>query len=274
MNAPPSSSPTFSVHGPAEASVPLLVTVPHAGTDVPDGLAERWTPDAHLLADTDWHLGQLYDFVPRLGARMMVARYSRYVVDLNRPADGAPLYPGRNETGLLPTSTFADQPLYRPGLGPDEAERQARVERYWRPWHAAVRAELDALKARFGYAILFDAHSITGEVPRFFAGTLPDLMLGTADGRSCHPALAAAAGQALAESPYSWVVNGTFKGGFITRAFGQPHDYVHALQLEMSQRIYMEEGTTTFAYLPERAQRLQPWLERLLRALLDTPVPA
>ena len=257
---------TFATLGPETPAVPLLVTVPHSGTDAPEDIAGRWTPAALQRPDTDWHLGQLYDFVPSLGAQLMVARYSRYVVDLNRPADGARLYTDRDETGLVPTSTFEQEPIYRPGQAPDDAERVARVVRYWQPWHDAIRQRLAALRDRFGYAILFDAHSITSVVPRFFDGPLPDLMVGTADGQSCHPALAAAVQDVFTESPYDWLLNRPFKGGFITRSFGAPAEDIHAIQLEMSQRLYMREGPP-FAYDEERAARLKPWLERALAAL-------
>jgi N-formylglutamate deformylase len=257
----------FTLHPPAHDPIPLLVTVPHTGTAVPPAIAERWSsPEVGALPDTDWHLDRLYDFVPRLGAALMVARYSRYVIDLNRPADGHALYPGRSETGLVPTTTFSNQPLYRPGLAPDAAEVTARIARYWTPWHRTVREQLDALKARFGYAILFDAHSIISDVPRFSAERLPGLMLGTADGRSCSPALAAAAMDVFSRSPYAWQLNAPFKGGYITRSFGAPDSGIHAIQLEMSQRLYMAEGPP-FTYLPERAAGLRTWLEETLRAI-------
>jgi len=257
------------VREPEAPAVPLLVTIPHSGTDAPEALVARWTAAGRRRADTDWHLGMLYDFVPSLGAALVVARSSRYVVDLNRPEDGSALYQNRRETGIIPTTTFDDQPIYLPHEQPDAAERAARVETHWRPWHALVRARLEALKEQFGYAILFDAHSIQSEVPRFYAGRLPDLMLGTADGSSCAPALAAAVEEVFVESPLDWTLNHPFKGGHITRSFGQPADGIHALQLEMSQRLYMAEGPP-YPYLAAKAATLKPWLKLALSALSRT----
>ncbi|MFT4977660.1 MAG: N-formylglutamate deformylase [Myxococcota bacterium] len=262
---------TFVTLGPEQPTIPLLVTVPHAGTDAPAEVAGRWTADARRRPDTDWHLGLLYDFVPSLGAQLMIARNSRYVVDLNRSADGAKLYAGRRETGLVPTTTFSDEPIYLPGDEPGDFERADRIEQYWRPWHAAVRQRLDALRAQFGYAILFDAHSIVSEAPRFFDGRLPPLMLGTVEGTSCDGRLSSAVQAVFEESPYGWALDAPFKGGFITRSFGAPSDHIHALQLEMSQRIYMDEGPP-FVYQPQRAAGLKSWLLRALQALVDTSI--
>lgn len=263
---------SFSVHGPAHPTVPLLVTIPHVGTAAPADVESRWTEAARRRPDTDWHLDQLYDFVPSLGAQMMVAHHSRYVVDLNRPVDGGKLYPGRSETGLVPTTTFADEPIYLPGQQPTAQERQERIATHWQPWHHTVQQKLHALRAQFGHAILFDAHSIVSVVPRFFEGALPGLMLGTVDGKSCSPHLAALVGNIFTESPYDWALNAPFKGGHITRSFGAPADNIHALQLEMSQRLYMEEQAP-FRYLPERAARLKPWLQQTLAALAAASHP-
>ncbi|MEL6349519.1 MAG: N-formylglutamate deformylase [Myxococcota bacterium] len=248
---------------------PLLVTIPHTGTDVPPQILARWTDAAKALPDTDWHLAPLYDFVPRIGAGLLVARYSRYVIDLNRPADGHALYPGRDETARVPTSTFEQADIYLPEQLPSADEIAERTERYWRPWHDEVRRQLALRKARFGFAVLFDAHSIRSEVPRFFSGRLPGLMLGTADGHSCDPQMAQAALDVFEASPFSWALNAPFKGGHITRSFGAPVDGVHALQLEMSQRLYMDEDPP-FQYNPSKADVLKPWLERALQAILAT----
>lgn len=260
---------TFAFRGPDVPRVPLLVTVPHAGTEAPPELEARWTTAARRRPDTDWHLGMLYDFVPELGAQMMVARYSRYVVDLNRPPGGQKLYGSeRRETGLIPLTTFDDQPIYLPGEEPGDAERAERVVRYWRPWHDAIRQRLDAIRERFGYAILFDAHSIPSVVPRFFPGTLPELLIGTVDGASSAPELPAAVQAVFAESPFHWTLNHIFRGGYITRSFGAPQENIHAIQLEMSQRIYMDEAAP-FVYHAERAGVLKPWLRRALAALAE-----
>lgn len=250
---------------------PLLISMPHVGTHVPPALAQRLTEEARGVPDTDWHLERLYDFADELGASVLVATHSRYVVDLNRPPDGSSLYPGQSVTGLCPVDTFDDTPLYQnPAEQPDDAEIAARREAIWRPYHAQLSAELARLKAVHGVAALWDAHSIRSVVPRFFDGRLPDLNLGTADGASCDPALAEqllAIGRQAGQSGYSAVLNGRFKGGHITRHHGQPAQGVHAIQLEMTQASYMMEQPP-FDYLPEKAVGIQPWVQRMLEAVL------
>jgi N-formylglutamate deformylase len=250
-------------------SAPLLISMPHVGTELPAELAGRLAPVAAELDDTDWHLPRLYDFAAALGASILIPRYSRYVVDLNRPPDNANLYPGQDTTGLCPVDTFAKAPLYRPGEEPDSAEIERRVERYWRPYHQALQDELARLKAEHGVALLWEAHSIRSEVPRFFEGRLPDFNLGSAGGASCGADLGErllAVAQAFPD--YSAVLNGRFKGGYITRAYGQPADGVHAIQLELSLATYMEEQAP-YAYDEARAAKVQPVLRALLESLLQ-----
>lgn len=250
-------------------SAPLLVSFPHAGTDIPDELAARMTPDALQRADVDWHLPQLYAFAHAMGASTIAARFARHVIDLNRPPEDESLYPGQDVTGLLPLDTFRKQPLYRPGRAPDAAEAQVRRARYWQPYHDALRSELDRLRDRHGSVVLWDAHSIASRMPRFFDGKLPDLNLGTADGHSCAPALQAAVESVMgAQSQFTHVSNGRFKGGHITRRYGQPGAGVHALQLEMCQCTYMDE-TAPFGYRPDLAGKVRPLLQRMLDAALN-----
>jgi N-formylglutamate deformylase len=256
-------------HGTA----PLLVSMPHGGTHLPQDIAARLTPIARTVPDTDWHLDRLYDFLDALGASVLVATHSRYVVDLNRPEDDASLYPGQDTTGLVPIDTFAREPLYVGAL-PDAAERAARVERYWRPYHGALQGALAALRARHGYAVLWDAHSIRSEVPRFFSGRLADLNLGTAGGASCDAriehALAAVAARAAG---YSHVMNGRFRGGYITRRYGRPAEGVHAVQLELSEATYMDEDPP-FAFREDLARQVRPVLRELVAAAADAARPA
>jgi N-formylglutamate deformylase len=250
-------------------TAPLLVSFPHAGTEIPPEIAARMTPQALQLADVDWHLPQLYAFVRAMGASTIAARFARHVIDLNRPPEDTSLYPGQDVTGLLPLDTFRKEPLYRPGQAPDAAETQERRARYWQPYHDALAAELERLRALHGTGVLWDAHSIASRMPRFFEGKLPDLNLGTAEGRACAPVLQAAVeGVMNAQSAYTHVSNGRFKGGHITRHYGQPERGIHALQLEMCQSTYMNE-TAPFAYRPDLAAQVQPLLQRILSAVMD-----
>jgi N-formylglutamate deformylase len=260
----------YILRAPAAAEVPLLVSIPHTGTDVPPSIAARFaTPEVAALPDTDWHLHDLYDFVPQLGATMLFARYSRYIVDLNRPREGGALYPGRFETSVTPTRTFADTPIYRHGAEPEEDEITERLDLYWQPYHDRLRGELARLSERHGYALLFDAHSITSFVPRFSSDKLPGFMLGDVDGTSSHPDLSQAVLAVQAASGISFQPNHPFKGGYITRSNGAPGAGVHALQLEMSQRLYMDEGPP-FAYRQDLAAALRPTLDASLRAFVET----
>lgn len=245
-------------------STPLLVSMPHTGTFIPEDIRQRISAEAKALPDTDWHLERLYDFLGALGASVLVATHSRYVVDLNRPPDNVNLYPGQDTTGIVPLDTFHKEPLYR--AAPTEQEIQSRIKTYWQPYHAKLAAELAVLKAKHGYALLWDAHSIFSVLPRFFQGTLPDFNLGTAGGKSCAPG----AGEALVKAVegYSAVLNGRFKGGYITRRYGDPANGVHAVQLELSEATYMDEKPP-YAYREDLARRLQPQLRTLLELFLS-----
>jgi len=253
----------------ARGTAPLLVSIPHAGTLIPPALERRMTPAALQRADVDWHLPRLYEFVHAMGATVIAANYARHVIDLNRPPQDESLYPGQDVTGLLPTDTFRKEALYLPGEAPDAAEREERRERYWRPYHDALRAELDRLRARHGQVLLWDAHSICSVLPRFFEGKLPDLNLGTADGRACAPAVQAAAEAPMkAQGGYTHVSNGRFKGGWITRHYGAPGQGVHAIQLELCQCTYMDE-IAPFAYRTDLAARIQPLLQRMVASAVQ-----
>lgn len=245
--------------------VPILVSVPHEGIMVPERLLRRLRPAARAVPDTDWHVARLYAFARDLGASLIVPTWSRYVIDLNRPPDDVSLYPGRNTTGLCPLTGFDGEPIYLDGEAPGPAEIAERIELYWRPYHSALREELDLLIERHGRVLLWEGHSIRSEVPFLFDGRLPDLNLGTADGRSCAQWVESRlVGVCAGQADYSWVLNGRFKGGYITRHYGDPARGIDAVQLELAQCAYMDETTT--AYDAARASRLQALLAAMLQA--------
>lgn len=263
---------TFESTTPAyrfrQGTRPLLISMPHVGTHVPPLLAARFTDEARRVPDTDWHLERLYDFADELGASVLVATHSRYVIDLNRPPDNANLYPGRDTTSLCPIDTFDKTPVYAASDVPDEPEIAARVTAIWRPYHQKLQEELARLRSAHGSVALWDAHSIRSVLPRFFEGRLPDLNLGTADGASCDPALAADLREiATTAAGYTGVLDGRFKGGYITRTYGDPASGVHAVQLEMTQASYMQE-CWPFDYLPDLAVRVQPHVRRMVETAL------
>lgn len=248
-----------------EGTLPLLISVPHDGCHLPEAMRTRMTPTGLALPDTDWHVAELYDFARELGATLQIANYSRYVIDLNRSATDEDLYPGLIVTGLCPLETFAGESIYSSG-GVTGDEKAARVSEYWQPYHARIESTLSAMRAKHGYALLWDAHSIPSVVPRLFDGALPELNIGTNSGRSCAAPIEAAVVDVAQASDYSTVVNDRFKGGYITRHYGDPQNNTHALQLEIAQRAYMDEATTAFD--ASKARQLQGALHRLLEAYI------
>ena len=255
---------TFTLH---RGQRPLLVSLPHDGTAIPEAMLPRLTATARRVPDTDWHVARLYGFAQAMGASVLVPTHSRYVVDLNRGEDDTSLYPGQNTTGLCPVRQFDGSPVYLEGQEPTPDEVRQRVEAYWRPYHQALAAELDRLRREHGRVVLWEGHSIRGELPWLFPGRLPDLNLGTAGGASCSPRLAERLARVLArQETHDWVANGRFKGGYITRHHGRPELGVDAVQLEISQRCYMDEASGEWD--PARAAALQPVLRELLEAAL------
>lgn len=248
---------------------PLLISLPHVGTVIPDEIRHCFSAQALHLDDTDWYLEALYDFAKKLGASLIVPKYSRYVIDLNRPPENVPMYSGVNNTGLCPIQAFSGDQLYITDKAPTEPEIKVRLETYWYPYHRALAAELARIKSVHGYAILWDGHSIKSQLPWLFSGKLPDLNLGTASGASCDTTLSAALTHTLEQqSLYSHVLNGRFKGGYITRHFGQPQQGIHAAQLEMCFSCYMRE-TLPYTLDQERCSVLAPVLQSLIRTLLE-----
>ena len=264
------NEPVFTLE---RGSAPLLLSLPHVGTEIPADVARGLVPRALALEDTDWHLAEVYGFARALGASVLVPRCSRYVIDLNRPPENAPMYPGANNTELVPTRFFSGDPLHRAGHVPDAVEVARRLDLFWRPYHDALAGELARLVAAHGHAVLWDGHSIQAELPWLFEGKLPDLNLGTASGASCAPELRRALTAVLAaQSSFSQVTDGRFKGGYITRRYGRPGERVHAVQLEMAFSTYMDETRAALPVAPTdaaRLARLQPVLSALLQTTLD-----
>jgi len=253
---------TFTFH---PGSIPLLVSVPHDGRYLPGDIASAMTAVGRAIPDTDWHVAQLYEFTQGLGAALIKAECSRYVVDLNRPADNASLYDGQVATGLCPRKTFDGQDIYT------DATRfgvESRVEKFWRPYHEKIAETLSAFRQSHGYALLWDAHSIASRVPRLFDGELPVLNLGTWDGRSCDAGIASDIIAIAEDSSFDTAVNTRFQGGYITRHYGRPADNVHVVQLELAQRAYMDEATRNFD--DTKASKLRDTLQRMLSTFVNS----
>ena len=244
---------------------PLLISVPHDGREIPGDIRDRMSEAGIAVPDTDWYVAELYEFASELGASMLIANYSRYVVDLNRSAEDEDLYPGKLVTGLCPEQTFEGDDIYESG-GVDDEEKSARVKTYWKPYHAQIRKTLDEMRAKHGFALLWDAHSIPSLVPRLFDGELPALNLGSNNSTSCRKSVELAVAAVADASSYSNVVNGRFKGGYITRHYGEPENDIHALQLEIAQRAYMDETQCEFD--EARALSLRATLASMLQSYL------
>jgi N-formylglutamate deformylase len=256
-----------------QGTLPLLISIPHAGTFVPESIAQRFTLAGSHLADTDWHVDKLYGFARELGASILKANYSRYVVDLNRSPDSASLYVGSPTSPVCPPLTFNDEPIYQPGREVTATEIDARIEQYWRPYHQRLVSELKAMRERHGYALLWDAHSIASEVPTLFVGVLPEFNFGTRDHASCPRVVANQLLELVtSDGKFSAVLNGRFKGGYITLKYGQPKERVYAVQLELSQRVYMDEAAGT-GWNPQRAQSGAHLISQLLTHYLKAGVP-
>jgi N-formylglutamate deformylase len=250
-----------------QGRLPLLISIPHAGLELTPAVEAGLVDEACALPDTDWHLPRLYAFAKELGASVLVGHYSRFVIDLNRPSDDQPLYTGAT-TGLYPATLFDGVPLFKPGQTPSSEERQAYLERIWMPYHQQLQAELERLRATFGYALLWDAHSIRSVIPHLFEGQLPDFNLGTFNGASCDPGLASRL-EAVCTGieGYNHVLNGRFKGGHITRHYGDPANDIHAVQLELAQCRYMEEHEP-FSYREDLAEPTQRAIQAMLQSLI------
>lgn len=246
-------------------SSPVILAFPHTGTWVPDEIVTRLNGEGTKLRDTDWHIHELYAGVlPH--ATTVRATFHRYCIDANRDPSGQSLYPGQNTTGLVPLTDFDDQPIWKAGAEPTEADIAERIEQFHRPYHAALEAEIERMRALRGVAIVYDCHSIRSRCPFLFEGVLPDFNIGTDNGRTCAPQIEQAVADVCAAAQgYTSVVNGRFRGGWTTRHYGRPETGVHAIQMELAQITHLASEEPPFDLDPARAERLR----RPLRTLLE-----
>ena len=249
-----------------QGSSPLVLGLPHTGTDIPADCLERLNETGNAVSDTDWHIHTLYDGLLD-DVTTVRTPVHRYVIDVNRDPGGTSLYPGQNTTGLCPLTDFDGVPIYRDGQEPDAAEIEHRRATYHAPYHAALQSELDRIHALHGFAILYDCHSIRSHIPFLFDGTLPDFNIGTNLGQTCtHEIETAVASICAGASGYTSITNGRFKGGWTTRNYGHPSDGFHAIQMELAQSTYMAE-VPPWNYDPTRADRLRVTLKSILETL-------
>ena len=243
---------------------PVILGLPHTGTWLPAAIQSRLNDRGRVLSDTDWHIHRLYDgLLP--GVTTVRATFHRYVIDANRGPDDESLYPGQNTTGLVPLTDFDGQPIWQ--VEPSAEEIAERKEHFHAPYHAALAAEIERVRARHGVAILYDCHSIRSHIPFLFEGTLPDFNIGTNGGASCDPRIEAATLALCAATGRSHVLNGRFKGGWTTRHYGQPARGVHAIQMELAQSTHLATESPPFDYDPAKADALRVTLKAILTKL-------
>jgi len=254
-----------------QGSAPLLLSMPHAGTDL-RGLEGRLQSAWLARKDADWYVPQLYDFASELDATIVRTDISRTVIDVNRDPSGQSLYPGQATTELCPTTTFDGEPLYAAGTEPTASEITERRALYFDPYHARLRSEVARLLKQHGRVVVYDCHSIRSEVPRLFEGLLPQFNIGTNSGKSCAPALASVVLDTCKASGASAVLNGRFKGGYITRSLGAPETNLHAIQMELATRGYLREKPGPVSkqdwppdYDPVHAEPLRDVLRAILK---------
>lgn len=248
-------------------SSPVILGFPHTGTDVPAAIQARLNDNGLLLADTDWHIHRLYDGLLD-DATTVRATFHRYVIDANRDPAGTSLYPGQNTTGLVPETDFDGEAIWKDSEAPGEKDVAERLAAFHAPYHAALAAEIERVKALHGVAILYDCHSIRSHIPFLFEGKLPDFNIGTDSGRTCAPGIEAAVVEATgAAQGYTSILNGRFKGGWTTRHYGRPQTGVHAIQMELAQATHLATESVPFAYDEDKAGRLRLHLKTILRRL-------
>jgi formiminoglutamase len=254
----------MSVFEIRQGSSPVILAFPHTGTNVPPAIWDRLNGNGRLLADTDWHIHELYDDLLD-NATMVRATFHRYVIDANRDPEGISLYPGQNTTGLIPETDFDGKSIWTDGAAPTEADIATRLRDFHAPYHVALAAEIERVKAIHGVAVLYDCHSIRSHIPFLFEGRLPDFNIGTDMGKTCDPAIEqATVTAASAAKGYTSILNGRFKGGWTTRHYGQPTAGVHAIQMELAQSTHLASETPPFAYDEGKAEKLRVPLKSIL----------
>lgn len=265
------NNPYFIIE-PTSEKVPVILSVPHSGVEFPDELKAHYYPEMTAQPDdTDWFVHDLYNFAPELGITVIHAKYSRWVIDLNRDPESKPLYDdGRIITALVPTTDFLGNEIYiDKKFVPNDQETERRLEHYYWHYYQKIGSLLAERLAEFGQVLLWDAHSIRRFVPTIRNEPFPDLILGDTDEKSARKEIIEIALNSLKAGKYGVNHNTPFKGGHITRYFGKPQMQVHALQLEMAKTNYMNDDELVFneSRAEEMRKVLRPVFENLIEHL-------
>tara|TARA_Y100001970_G_C14239793_1_gene864166 strand:+ start:1047 stop:1838 length:792 start_codon:yes stop_codon:yes gene_type:complete len=249
-----------------EGDGPIILTQPHGGTYIPNYALNNFNKAGLQVSDTDWHINKLYNGLLK-SASVVQALFSRNFIDANRDPSGKSLYLKLNSTELCPTKNFLGKPIYKKGMEPDSGEIEKRLKNFHSIYHNAILRQIHRVKRRHGLALVFDCHSIKSNLPFLFKGSLPDLNLGTNDGITCDPVIEEIALKSCSKIiGYKFVLNGRFKGGWTIRNYGQPKESIHSIQLELSQRIYMQENFP-WNYDLKKAKKIRKFLKILLNSL-------
>ncbi|OCP02889.1 MULTISPECIES: N-formylglutamate deformylase [unclassified Ensifer] len=248
---------------------PVILGFPHTGTEVPRAVWDRLNDNGRILADTDWHIHELYDGLLK-DVTVVRATFHRYVIDANRDPEGVSLYPGQNTTGLVPETDFDGKPIWKDGQKPTDAEVAERLQAFHAPYHAALAAEIERVKSIHGVAVLYDCHSIRSHIPFLFEGKLPDFNIGTDMGKTCAPEIERGVVDITTTAKgYSSILNGRFKGGWTTRHYGRPETGVHAIQMELAQSTHLAAEEPPFALDAGRSALLREPLKAILKRIED-----
>ncbi|GAA4113631.1 N-formylglutamate deformylase [Aquimarina addita] len=261
----------FKITEATVPKVPILISIPHAGTQFPVEIKHYYKKKMrNHLDDTDWYVHKLYEFAPSLGITIIKANLSRWVIDLNRDPKSIPLYTdNRLITAITPITDFYGNNIYTSSSSePDPIEIQRRLDLYYWPYYRQIETLIADLKKKFGKVLLWDAHSIRHLVSTIQKKPFPDMILGNNDQKTAHPQLILTALEKLRSKKFEVAHNTPFKGGHITRYFGKPAQNVHALQLEMNKILYMDDNEIT--YNTKRASEVQEVLQDTLQHLIRT----
>lgn len=253
-----------------EGQSPLILCLPHSGTDVPPFVAGRLNATGRLQADLGWRLEKVFDFHGALGATVIRSSVSRYVIDLDRDRETPISVAEDPSLALCPVTTLDHKRIYKEGEEPGPTEVEQRMLLFYRPFHLALQQQIARLRRIHEKVILVDCQSMRSQIRGMSEKGLPMINIGSADGASCDPDLRSLfVGSFTAQDGYSVSVDVQTKGGFITRTCGQPAKGVHAMTLMLAQRSYLRHESPPFEPDKIRLARLRAILSDSFARLLD-----
>jgi len=253
-----------------EGQSPLILCLPHCGTEVPDAVASRLTATGKLQADLSWRLERVFDFHNELDATVIRSSVSRYVIDPDKDPGTSVSSAFDPALALCPATTLDGKNIYRDGEEPGPTEIEQRMLLFHAPFHRILRKQVDRLTGRHRQVILLVCQSMRSQIRGVTEKGLPLVNIGSADGTSCDPDLRnLIVGSFNAQQGFTVGVDGHAKGGFITRSYGRPDAGVHAMTLLLAQRSYLRHESPPFEPDKSRVARLQAVLSDGLSRIID-----